>query len=395
MVVKLGDLLLKEKVITPAQLEEALNYQVIFGGKLGTNLIEMGVPEKAISAALSVKFGIRAADPDQVMDAPIDVIEKVPIDIARKYRVVPVELTGRRLTLGMTNPTDLKAIDEISFRTGLIVQPVVIPDVRLDYALEKHYDVGRERRYIHVAKRIEVENSQHVPSPARPGTPFEEETKEEFFELPPDPPTPTPTPPPAAEPTLTEAEEGLEAAEIIELEEDVIEEETPATQPVQTSTEQTFSARLIEARDRDDILDAFIGHLSRTFPRCAIFLVRGNMALGWRCASEQELVAGFDQLQIPLDEPSVLKTVIESRSYYLGPLPRSPFNSMMIQTMGGAVPETSLLVPLSIAGRIVGILYVDGKGLNLGEHLFDLQKLTAGASMAFEILVLKNKILAL
>jgi hypothetical protein len=293
----------------------------------------------------------------------------------------------------MTNPTDLKAIDEISFRTGLIVQPVVIPDVRLDYALEKHYDVGRERRYIHVAKRIEVEKSSPAPSPARPATPFEKEDEEEFFELPPDPPAPAPSP--AAGQALTEAEEEIETAEVIELEEDVIEEEPPATQPVQTLTEQTFSVRLIEARDRDDILDAFIGHLSRTFPRCAIFLVRGNMAMGWRCANERELVPGFDQLQVPLDEPSVLKTVIESRSYYLGPLPRSPFNSMMIQGMGGSVPETSLLVPLSIAGRIVGILYVDGKGLRLGEHLFDLQKLTAGAAMAFEILVLKNKILAL
>jgi len=393
MVVKLGDLLLKEKVITPAQLEEALNYQVIFGGKLGTNLIEMGVPEETVTAALSRKFGIRAADPDQVMNAPGEVIETVPIDIAKKFRVIPIELKGRRLTLAMTNPTDLKAIDEISFRTGLIVQPVVITDVRLAHALEKHYDVGRERRYIHVAKRIELEKETPAPPPSRPAQPFEEEAEEEFFELPPDPPAPAPTP--AAEPARQGAGEVIEAAEIIDLEGDVIEEEAPAAPPVQTLTEQTFSARLVEARDRDDILDAFIGHLSRTFPRCAIFLVRGEMAMGWRCASDRELVTGFDQLQIPLDEPSVLRTVIESRSYYLGPLPRSPFNSMMIQSLGGSVPETALLVPLSIAGRIVGILYVDGKGLKLGEHLFDLQKLTAGAAMAFEILVLKNKILSL
>jgi hypothetical protein len=61
--------------------------------------------------------------------------------------------------------------------------------------------------------------------------------------------------------------------------------------------------------------------------------------------------------------------------------------------MGGTLPDAALMVPLLMMGRVVGILYVDGKGINLGERLFDLQKLTSKAAMAFEILVLKNKIL--
>ena len=112
--------------------------------------------------------------------------------------------------------------------------------------------------------------------------------------------------------------------------------------------------------------------------------MRGNLALGWKCSRAGEVTAGFDQLQIPLDEPSVLKTVAEGKSFYLGPIPRSPFNSMMLQEMGGALPDTALLVPLLMMGRVVGILYVDGKGIDLGERLFDLQKLTAKAAMAFE-----------
>jgi hypothetical protein len=76
-------------------------------------------------------------------------------------------------------------------------------------------------------------------------------------------------------------------------------------------------------------------------------------------------------------------------------MPRSPFNSMMLQEMGGSVPAAALLVPLLMMGRVVGILYADGRGVHLGEKLIELQKLTAKAAMAFEIRVLKNKILSL
>lgn len=389
MAVKLGDLLLKEKIITPAQLEEALNTQVIFGGKLGTNLIEMGVSEEAVTAALSRKFGVRGADPGQMMNIPPEVIVAIPAEIATKHRVVPLEARGRRLTLAMSDPTNLQVIDEISFRTGLIIQPAVAADIRLDYALEKYYGASRERRYIHVAKRIDVPREEPAARPA-PAPSAKEEVEQEYFELPPEPAAAEEEEPPPAEAPADESEE------ILELEEaEIEEEELPAEEPIAVVSEKDLAARLVEALDRDDILDAVVGHLSGRFPRCAIFLVRGDMALGWRCARDAEMVAGFDQLQIPLDEPSVLKTVIESRSYYLGPLPRTPFNSMILQDMGGSLPDSALLVPLAMAGRIVGILYVDGKGIDLGEHLFELQKLTAGAAMAFEILVLKNKILAL
>ncbi|MDO9080123.1 MAG: hypothetical protein Q7U44_04930, partial [Desulfuromonadales bacterium] len=97
----------------------------------------------------------------------------------------------------------------------------------------------------------------------------------------------------------------------------------------------------------------------------------------------------------PLDEPSILKTVAETSSFLLGPIPRTPFNSMFLQEIGGRVPQTALLVPLLMMGRVVGIIYVDGKGEELAEKLFELQKITIKAAMAFEILVLKNKIVSM
>ena len=388
MALKLGDLLLQEGVISPAELEEALKYQVIFGGKLGTNLIEMGALEEGdITRTLSKKFGLPAIDADQIMKVNPEVIKLIPCEIAERYRVIPFRLEGRRLTLAMSNPTDLKGLDEIAFRTGFIIRPAVIAEVRMVIALENYYGIERERRYIHATKKIEVKKKPAPPEPktveestvAPPASPAE--TGDDWFD--------------GLEESATSRAAPQETEELIDLEEADIHEEEEEAPVVETVGDEAAVERLVEARDRDDIFDVVLGALAREFPRCAIFLIRGETALGWKCAVDRQEAPGFDQLQVPLSEPSVLKTVAETKSYYLGPIPRSPFNSMMLQEMGGALPDVVLMVPLMMMGRVVGVLYVDGKGINLGERLFDLQKLTSKAAMAFEILVLKNKILTL
>lgn len=399
MTFRIGDLLLQQGVITQTELEEALKYQVIFGGKLGTNLIEMGVlEEEDITRALSRKFKVPAVDLDQIMHVAPEAIAAIPAELAGKYRVLPLLLEGRRLTLAMADPADLKAVDEIAFRTGLIVRPQVAAEVRLVLALEKYYGIERDRRYIHAAKKVEVKKKKHPPAITQtPETTPPALPPEETWDI----SLPKPASLEGGEAVLAGLPPALQAAgeeELLELEEADVHEEAPeegSTGIIDPLGEESAAEMLVEAQDRDEILAAVLGSLARDFSRCAIFLVRGELAMGWQCALGRQAAPGFDLLQIPLDEPSVLKTVAEGKSYYLGPIPRSPFNSMMLQEMGGTVPTAALLVPLLMMGRVVGILYADGKGINLGDRLFDLQKLTAKAAMAFEILVLKNKILSL
>ncbi|HEY5514224.1 MAG TPA: hypothetical protein VIK40_11330, partial [Geomonas sp.] len=109
---KLGELLIQAGKITPAQLEEALKEQAIFGGKFGTNLIEMGyLDEHDLAHFLSKKTGLPHASPELLMNIPPQVIRLIPEDAARKYRVVPVALNNRRLSLAMSDPSDFAAID--------------------------------------------------------------------------------------------------------------------------------------------------------------------------------------------------------------------------------------------------------------------------------------------
>jgi hypothetical protein len=90
MTVKLGDLLLQQGVITPAELEEALKYQAIFGGKLGTNLIELGaLNEEDITLALSRKFAVPAVDLEQIMHVAPEAIACNPRRTRRKTPCAP------------------------------------------------------------------------------------------------------------------------------------------------------------------------------------------------------------------------------------------------------------------------------------------------------------------
>lgn len=353
--IKIGELLIREGLITPAELEEALKTQVIFGGRLGTNLIEMGLLEEDdIARVLSRKLTVPFIDPSELMEIPQQVLELLPRELAERHRAIPLRLEGKRLTLAMTNPADLAAIDDIAFRTGFIIRPVVAPELRLIQALEKHYQVTRDLRFIPVNRDLpERRKRKKAPAEEKPA--------------------------PAPEPEV-----------ILDLEE-IAGEAPEAEEPGHLSLD-AVARRLGNAVSRDDIADLAIAWTGSRFRQAALFVVRGESASGWRGMAEGRLLPDFARVHIPLAEPSVLKTVAESRSWFLGPLPRSPFNSLFLRELGGEVPSTALLLPLLMMGRTIAVLYVDGDDGVLRKNLQNLQNLVVKMVMAFEILILKNKI---
>ncbi len=143
MVVKLGDLLLKAKLITQDQLEAALKVQREEGGKLGEALVRVGaVSESDITETLSQQFGVPSIDLASFAVDP-NVIKIVPGEVARKYGVLPVNKTGATLTIAMGDPTNVFAMDDIKFMTGYNVEPVVASEVALRKAIDKHYGTPR------------------------------------------------------------------------------------------------------------------------------------------------------------------------------------------------------------------------------------------------------------
>ena len=144
MALRLGDLLLKAQLITQDQLNKALEEQRSLGGRLGEVLMRLGyVSEEDIIECLSHQFGVPSIN---LRHFEIDeaVAKLVPVDLARKYNVVPVNKTGATLTVAMADPTNIFAMDEITFMTGYRVEPVVASEEAIRAAIDRHFGSSRE-----------------------------------------------------------------------------------------------------------------------------------------------------------------------------------------------------------------------------------------------------------
>jgi type IV pilus assembly protein PilB len=139
MPVRIGDLLLKEKRISAEQLQQALTHQKEHGGKLGYNLVQLGfVKDEEITALLSKQYGVPSINLSQ-FDIDPAVIKLIPAETATKYQIVPLSRAGATLTIAMTDPTNVFAMDDIKFMTGYNVEPVVASETAVSDAIRKYY----------------------------------------------------------------------------------------------------------------------------------------------------------------------------------------------------------------------------------------------------------------
>src|SRR6204780_2560010 len=136
---RLGDILVKDSLISADQLKQALDYQKKNGGRLGTCLVKMGlVSDDDITAVLSRQYGVPSINL-KFYEVDPTVIKLVPQETAIRYQIVPLSRVGSTLTIAMTDPTNVFAMDDIKFMTGFNVEPVVASETAIGEAIHKFY----------------------------------------------------------------------------------------------------------------------------------------------------------------------------------------------------------------------------------------------------------------
>lgn len=144
---RLGELLIQEKLITPQVLEEALEAQVVHGGRLGTNLLELGfLSEKDLARMLGQLHGCAHSSGEMKPDA--QALELVDLNEADDKDYLPMRVDATRLSLAVINPRDLATLDAVAFKTGKRVVPVVIPEFRMHQLLRRYCKAFRPLRAI-------------------------------------------------------------------------------------------------------------------------------------------------------------------------------------------------------------------------------------------------------
>jgi len=137
---KLGDMLVKAQLITDPQLEDALKIQRREGGKLGSIVVRQSFcSDQDIVSFLGMQYGVPAADLDQWPTIDASVIALVPAELANKHKVLPLQRSGNVLTLAMSDPTDIFAMDDVRFHTGYNIDPVVSSEMGLVRGIERYY----------------------------------------------------------------------------------------------------------------------------------------------------------------------------------------------------------------------------------------------------------------
>jgi type IV pilus assembly protein PilB len=141
---KLGEILIKERIISQDQLKQALEYQKTNNCRLGNALVKLTfMTDDEVTAVLSRQYGVPSINL-AYFDVDPAVIKLIPMDTAQKYQILPLSRVGSSLTVAMVDPTNVFAMDDIKFMTGFNIEPVVASETAILDAIKKHYGTAED-----------------------------------------------------------------------------------------------------------------------------------------------------------------------------------------------------------------------------------------------------------
>ena len=144
---RLGELLVRENMISIQQLQQAQEEQKRSGARLGTSLVKMGMIEEGeLLNFLSKQYHVPSINLDD-FDIDAEIVKLISEEVATKHQVMPVHRAGASLVVAMADPSNIFAIDDIKFLTGFNVEVVVASEAQITKAIEKYYKTGGEASY--------------------------------------------------------------------------------------------------------------------------------------------------------------------------------------------------------------------------------------------------------
>jgi len=163
MSARLGEILVKENLVSQDQLKKALEHQKKNGGRLGAILVKLGiVTDDEVTAVLSRQYGVPSINLKYYEVDP-QVVKLIPQDTAVRYQIVPLSRVGSTLTIAMTDPTNVFAMDDVKFMTGFNVEPVVASESAIGEAIHKFYgEAAAVQELDKVMKDLAAEDAAEV-----------------------------------------------------------------------------------------------------------------------------------------------------------------------------------------------------------------------------------------
>jgi hypothetical protein len=358
MAKRFGAYLIEQKLLTEAQLAQALERQVTVGGRLGTNLVEMEfLNDQQLAQALGRHLQMESASPNAFDEIPPDVIQQFSKELAQRHGAIAFRKEGRALCIAMADPTELTALDDIRFIVGCPVKTFLASEAKIQYALEKYYGVARPLRYI----------AMWAPPEHRS---FDGDGAEALVD------------PEQTVPALANFMQGLKSA----------------------------SEELLQVKHRDEIVAILLRECARVADQALFFAIADGRAIGLMGRGGRYLPDRFLSLEVRLEESPMLRQVVEKEEPITQHLTAEAAGAKLSGLLVDERPRQFIAFPLVAGGwhagpynavpgrkpRVAGVLYADTRQTPDGfPYSEQLQKLVAKAGMAMDMLIMKKKILEL
>ena len=331
---KLGTLLLRNAAIGLSQLEAALRNQVLYGGRLGTNLVELGyIDLELLSAYLAELSGFPIATPTLLDHANPALLEKLGSEDAHRLRAIPLGYLGEgtgTVAVGLVEPTDTGAVEQVAERLGANVTPYVVPELRALYYLEKLFGLPRLARFVRSGRSANGQDAE-VGDERRRTQPAMGMVMPPAFTL---------------EPRRRRATS-----------------QAPLTGMGPYAI--GFGAaceRIDTATNRDQIADTLVAYAQGRCDALVVFLIRDGNALGWRSwvAPPAVLKKPIEELSLPLGGASSLQSAHDAGQPFVGTPPsaaRPVEKQLWAELAAQPEPSSVLVVPVLVKQRAVNLVY--------------------------------------
>lgn len=395
---RLGERLVREGLITAEQLDAGLRTQAQYGGRIGSNLVELGFLEvDALALALSRHLGVPAALGKHFAAVDPGSARLISSRVAERRRAIPLGWSTRQaktLIVAFADPLDLAAVDEIAVLARARVQTSVAPEARIRAALERLYGVrpeGEGRRFVRVdpVAAQPIESEPPVPAVLSPPVsrpepaPVARSTARLALSMPP-PSLREPAEPPAIDaPVLASPEPPPISQPRPRSRPPSDAPRHPSLRPVLTVDEAL--AALADAPDRDAVGDTVTDFLSMHFRVALVTLVKDGAALGWKGFAPFVDPDVIEAVAVPLSAPSILRSAFEARRLVTGAPCEGAALARLFKLLRCEAPHVSVAAPVVVQGRVVNLVYGHGEpfaDLDL-DAVDEVARVVAGASDAY------------
>lgn len=384
----LSTLIVQREIASIREVEEALARQVLYGGDLVTNLLEVcRLDEAALLPLVAESLGLPPAPAGELPRPEPEAQRLVAAEVAVERNLAPLSVDRYGLTVAVAQPLSADVEQELAFALALPISQKIAPLVRIKQALARDYGVPLDRRLQRLLQRImgggnhggmssyppmrnaDIRLGAPRPPSVQPAAPHSK---------PPEPVRPS-VPPAGGARTLMR------------------QTEMPPMRPLRRRrgaiTVEGARTELEEAAERDTIFDLLFEFARQYFDYTAVFIVHGELAEGRDAFGDGASRDKVARIGVPLDLPSILSAAREKKAMLQRVPSADGLDAVLMSDLGRSGKTLCVVLPVVVRTRVVALLLGDGGDTGLdASALADVEGIVTAATAAFERLIVRRKL---